>query len=54
MKSVGFQRGVYDPHKYNVPVSDGDTQKTQDVSVRITCLEWNLLPPRCELTALMA
>jgi len=52
MKSVDFERGVCDPHKYNVSVFDEDTKKTQNVSTRITCLEWNLLPPRCKLTAL--
>jgi hypothetical protein len=54
VKSADFERGAYDALKYNVPVFDGDTKKTQNVSVRITCLERNLLPPRRKFTALMA
>jgi hypothetical protein len=54
VKSADFDRGAYDPRKYNVPEFDGDTKKTQNVSVRITCLEWTLPPPRCRLTAFMA
>jgi hypothetical protein len=53
MKSVDFERGSYDSYKNTVPVFDGNTRKTQNVSGRITFLEWNRLPPRYKLTALM-
>ena len=36
MKSVDFERGAYDPLKYNVPVFDGDTKKTLNLESCLT------------------
>jgi len=36
MKSVDIERGAYDPPKYNVPVFDGDTKKTQNLEGCLT------------------